>query len=519
MSLLTVKKLNIRSDHTLVYPIHLNINAGQTLGLVGESGAGKTLIGHAIMNLLPATLKHHAAEMTLNDQALHQLTPEQWRSIRGNKIGMIFQEPMTALNPLKTIGRQIAEPLQIHQHRHYADCQEEVIDMLHRVGIDDPSTRLNHFPHQFSGGQRQRIMIAMAIINKPKLLIADEPTTALDVTTQANILKLLSSLQQERNMAILLISHDLHVVKTLAHHTIVLKDGRMVETGTTKTLLRRPKEDYTKLLVQNPLPQPTTMLDNAPNVLNVKHLSVALPQKRTLIMPAKMNTILHQVSLTLQQGQCIGIVGESGSGKSTLAKAILKLIPYQGEVHIQGHPWHQLTGKHIQRQRSNIQMVFQDPYSSLNPRMTVFELIREGLRIHQPADYNSHTKIIHQVIKDVGLPVSCLKRYPNAFSGGQRQRIALARALVLKPKILLLDEPTSALDRHNQLQIIDLLQDLKVKHQLAYLFISHDWRVIQALCHDIVVLHNGHIVEQGSCQQLMKTPKHPLTQQLIEAAS
>lgn len=518
MSLLTVEQLSIQGDTTLVHPINFTLKQGQTLGLVGESGAGKTLIGHAIMNLLPEHLNVQAQTLQFCNHDLTTFNLQQWQAIRGQNIGMIFQEPMTALNPVKTIGKQIAETLQVHHKRYYSDCQEQIITLLDRVGIDRPIERINDFPHQFSGGQRQRIMIAMAIINQPQLLIADEPTTALDVTTQASILQLLASLQEELNMAIILISHDLHVIKELAHETIVMKQGHVIESGNTQHILESPKDPYTQLLIRQPLPEPKPVLDQAKTVLKTQHLSVSVGAQKSFFQSAKQHLILSNIALQLKQGQCIGIVGESGSGKSTLAKAILKIMPSQGSIHVMGHPWHNMSPRKIRPLRSHIQMVFQDPYSSLNPRMSVFDILREGLIVHAPNDTSKHKEMIQKAILEVGLPVDCIHRFPNAFSGGQRQRIAIARALVLKPQIILLDEPTSALDRHNQLQIIELLQKLKMNHQLAYLFISHDWRVIQAMCHDIIVLHEGHIVEQGPCDQLMQNPQHPLTQQLIEAS-
>ncbi len=517
MPLLTVDRLSIAFHETnaqhVVEDVSFTIEPGEVMALIGESGSGKSLTALSVMRLLPqaATLSTES-QIHFEDSALTTMTERELQSIRGSKIAMIFQEPMTSLNPLHRIGRQIGEVLKLHSTLSGREIEGRVLELLDDVQLGGLKTRLNAYPHELSGGQRQRVMIAMALACNPALLIADEPTTALDVTVQAEILKLLKKLQEERQMAMLFITHDLHMVQKIAHKVCVMTKGRIVEQGTVQEIFTQPQHDYTKRLLSA---QPTNLAPlanpDAPEMLRLEDISVAFMQKRRFFGKAPTIRVLDNVSFAVKEGQTLGVMGESGSGKSTLAMAILRLIPYTGTTVFMGMQLNMLQKEAMRAMRKELQIVFQDPFASLNPRMSVGEIISEGLRAHGMAPLNA----IDEVLKEVGLDPGIQHRYPHEFSGGQRQRIAIARALVLKPTLLILDEPTSALDISVQAQIIDLLHGLQQKYTLTMIFISHDLRVIRAMSHAIVVLKDGRIVEQGHTNAILESPQTSYTQLLI----
>ncbi len=504
----------------VVQGISFDIRRGETLALVGESGSGKSVTAHSILRLLPYPLASHpTGSVNYGGQDLLAMEEKKIRHIRGNRIAMIFQEPMTSLNPLQAIGKQINEVLALHKGLTGQAATRRTLELLELVGIPEPHKRLKALPHELSGGQRQRVMIAMALANEPELLIADEPTTALDVTVQLKILELLKSLQARLGMALLLISHDLNLVKRIAHRVCVMQRGCIVEQATCAQLFSAPQHPYTQVLLgADPSGTPAQTEVGEP-MLEVQDLRVWFAIKKGLLR----RTVDHVkavdgISFSLPRGQTLGIVGESGSGKSTLGLAILRLIRSQGSLRFQGKPLDCLTQQQVRPLRRQMQVVFQDPFGSLSPRMSVSQIVGEGLRIHGMGTEAEQETAIIEALKEVGLDPETRHRYPHEFSGGQRQRIAIARALVLKPALILLDEPTSALDRTVQRQVVELLRSLQTKYNLTYLFISHDLAVVKALSHQLMVVKQGQVVEQGAAADIFAAPQHPYTQQLLEAA-
>jgi microcin C transport system ATP-binding protein len=524
-SLLEVRDLSVafaRGAVTAADHVSFRIGKGETVALVGESGSGKTVSALSILRLLPyPSASHPSGEIWFEGRDMLKLSEKQLQSVRGNRISMIFQEPMTSLNPLHPIERQVGEVLRIHKFMDENAVRARVLELLQKVGIREPEKRLDAFPHQLSGGQRQRVMIAMALANEPDLLIADEPTTALDVTIQAQILELLKQLQREMGMAMLLITHDLGIVRKMAERVYIMQGGKIVEDGATERIFTDPHHAYTKqLLAAEPKGDPPPANDTAPVVVETDDLKVWFPIKRGLMR----RTVDHVkavdgLSLKVRKGQTVGVVGESGSGKTTLGLAILRLISSEGPVVYMGKRIDGLTSRDMRPLRKDMQIVFQDPYGSLSPRLSVGQIIEEGLTIQAPElDYAQRRARVSTVLKEVGLDPTAQDRYPHEFSGGQRQRIAIARAMVLRPKFVMLDEPTSALDMSVQAQIVDLLRDLQKKHDLAYLFISHDLKVIRALCNYVVVMRNGKVVEEGPAADVFANPKEEYTKALFAAA-
>ncbi|MCU6683086.1 microcin C ABC transporter ATP-binding protein YejF [Leclercia sp. H6W5] len=504
---------------TVVNDISLQIDAGETLALVGESGSGKSVTALSVLRLLPAPpVVYPQGDILFHGQSLLHADERTLRGVRGNKIAMIFQEPMVSLNPLHTLEKQLYEVLSLHRGMRKEAARGEMLDCLERTGIRNAAKRLADFPHQLSGGERQRVMIAMALLTRPELLIADEPTTALDVTVQAQILQLLRELRDELNMSLLFITHNLSIVKKLADRVAVMQSGRCVEQNRAATLLAAPQHPYTqRLLNSEPAGDPVPLPDTAQPLLSVKDLSVAFPVRKGLLRRVVDNKqVLNNVSFTLRPGETLGLVGESGSGKSTTGLALLRLIASKGEIMFDGQPLHRWDRRQMLPVRHRIQVVFQDPNSSLNPRLNVQQIIEEGLRVHQPdLSAQAREEEVIRVMSEVGLDPQTRHRYPAAFSGGQRQRIAIARALILRPELIILDEPTSSLDKTVQAQILALLKNLQEKHRLAYIFISHDLQVVRALCHQVIVLRQGEVVEQGECQRVFAAPTQAYTRQLL----
>jgi microcin C transport system ATP-binding protein len=502
--------------------ISFDIRKGETVALVGESGSGKSVTALSVMKLLPYPSAHHpSGAVRFNGRDLLPLSEEQMRHVRGNDITIIFQEPMTSLNPLHTIEKQIGEILLLHRGMTGAPARARTLELLTQVGIPEPQTRLQSYPHQLSGGQRQRVMIAMALANEPDLLIADEPTTALDVTVQAQILKLLKDLQSRLGMAMLFITHDLGIVRKLADTVCVMKEGKIVEQGPVETVFTAPSHAYTRaLLAAEPKPDPAPLQPDAPLVLEANDLKVWFPIRRGVLR----RTVGHikavdGVNIAVRKGETLGIVGESGSGKTTLGLAILRLISSQGLICFMGKSITGLKFRDMRPFRRDMQIVFQDPYGSLSPRMSVSDIVGEGLGVHQPNLSRQDRE--HRVIRaltEVGLDPETRFRYPHEFSGGQRQRIAVARAIVLEPTFIVLDEPTSALDMLIQAQIVDLLRDLQKRLDLTYLFISHDLRVVAALASRLMVMRHGKVVEEGPAAELFASPKSDYTRALFAAA-
>ena len=502
--------------------VSFKIGRGETVALVGESGSGKTVSALSIVKLLPyPSASHPSGEIFFQGRNLMAATENELREIRGSRISMIFQEPMTSLNPLHTIERQVGEVLKVHRGLDDATAHARVIELLRKVGIHDPERRLGAFPHELSGGQRQRVMIAMALANEPDLLIADEPTTALDVTIQAQILELLQDLSREMGMAMLLITHDLGIVRKMARRVYVMKSGEIVEEGHTEAIFSDPQHAYTQhLLAAEPKGEPGPFVSTAPLVVETEDLKVWFPIKTGLL---KRTTdyvkAVDGISLDLREGQTLGIVGESGSGKTTLGLAILRLISSKGPIVYLGNRIDGFSSSQMRPLRKEMQIVFQDPYGSLSPRLSVGQIIEEGLLIQQPGlGYDERRDRVGTALTEVGLEPEAQDRYPHEFSGGQRQRIAIARAMVLQPKFVMLDEPTSALDMSVQAQIVDLLRGLQAKRHLAYLFISHDLRVVRALCNYVIVMRNGKVVEEGPADQIFDHPRETYTQALLAAA-
>ena len=498
------------------------IDKGETLALVGESGSGKSVSALAILKLLPyPSASHPSGSVRFKGQELLDADERDLRKVRGNDITMVFQEPMTSLNPLHTVERQIGEILEVHQNIKGDAARARIIDLLGKVGIRDPETRLLDYPHQLSGGQRQRVMIAMALANNPDLLIADEPTTALDVTVQAQILKLLKELQAEFGMALLLITHDLGIVRRMADKVVVMQHGKAVESGDAKEVFANPQHPYTRmLLTAEPKGAPPPNDPSAPTVLETKGLKVWFPIKRGFFR----KTVGHikavdGVDATVRSGQTLGVVGESGSGKTTLGLALLRLIRSEGPIVYMGKNIDGYNTAMMRPLRKDMQIVFQDPFGSLSPRLSIQQIVEEGLTVQgRNLGYDQRRDIVARALTEVGLDPSTMDRYPHEFSGGQRQRIAIARALALEPKFIMLDEPTSALDMSVQAQIVDLLRELQQKHTLAYLFISHDLKVVRALANEVIVMRNGVTVESGPTAEVFSNPKTDYTKALIAAA-
>ena len=505
-----------------VKQISFDIGKAETVALVGESGSGKTVTALSILRLLPyPAALHPSGVIHFKGEDLMALAPDSLRHVRGNQISMIFQEPMTSLNPLHTIEQQIGEVLKIHRGLSNHAVRERVLDLLDKVGIEDPKGRLDSYPHQLSGGQRQRVMIAMALANEPDLLIADEPTTALDVTIQAQILDLLLKLKSEFNMAMLLITHDLGIVRKMADRVCVMTNGEIVERGTTHDIFTAPQHPYTKhLLASEPKGSPPAVNAKAPVILEARDLKVWFPIKRGFLRRVVGHIkAVDGIDLAVKEGQTLGVVGESGSGKTTLGLALLRLVSSEGPIVYLGNRIDGYDSKRMRPIRRDMQIVFQDPYGSLSPRLSVGQIIEEGLLIQKPGmDRAERRARVSKALKEVGLDPTFQDRYPHEFSGGQRQRIAIARALVLEPKFLILDEPTSALDVSVQAQIVDLLRDLQKRYKLAYLFISHDLKVVRALANAIIVLRHGKVVEQGPARTVFAKPKTDYTKALLAAA-
>jgi microcin C transport system ATP-binding protein len=508
----------------VLFDVSLSLEKGQTVALVGESGSGKSITALSILRLLEDSCNiSHQGEIRLQGRNIFTLSPEEIRKIRGNRIAMIFQEPMTSLNPVYTIGNQLLEPLRLHRHMDNKEAEQEAIRLLARTGIDDPAGRLGAYPHQLSGGQRQRVMIAMALACRPALLIADEPTTALDVTIQAQILELIRDIQEEYTMGLLLITHDLAMVRKLASRIYIMRNGRIVESGTAEKIFTSPADTYTRTLMAAIPKTIKTPAPPGPVLVKLENLSCRFETYGAWVHPFKRKKkvieAVYRVTLNLHQGTTCGIVGESGSGKTTLGMAILKLVRSSGVILFEGQniqPW---TNRRLRPLRSDLQVIFQDPFSSLSPRFTVHEIIEEGLKIHTPrATREQRYQRVLDTLVEVGLTEEMAFRFPHEFSGGQRQRIAIARAIVLKPKFLILDEPTSALDVTIQGQIIELLLDLQKKYQLTYLFISHDLRVVRALSDYVAVMRHGRIVEAGPAEEIFTSPARQYTRRLFSAA-
>ncbi|WIJ26157.1 ABC transporter ATP-binding protein [Devosia sp. RR2S18] len=519
--LLSIRDLNIRfGAHGAVRNVSFDIAPGETLALVGESGSGKSVTALSVLKLQPrvATLE---GQIAFKGTDLVTAPDAELRAIRGDRISMIFQEPMSSLNPVHTVERQIGEVLAIHRGLRASAARERTLELLEAVGIPDPATRLAAYPHQLSGGQRQRVMIAMALANEPDLLIADEPTTALDVTVQAQILMLLKDLQQRLGMAMLFITHDLGIVRRIADRVCVMTNGEIVEAGPVETIFTQPQHAYTRhLLAAEPKGSPPVSIPDAPTIVNVADLKVWFPIKRGLLR----RTVGHiravdGVDLSIRRGETLGVVGESGSGKSTLGYALLRLIASEGRIIVLGKQVQSRSWRAMRPLRSDMQIVFQDPFGSLSPRLSISEIIGEGLKVHaKRLSAAEREQRVVRVLEEVGLPAEARFRYPHEFSGGQRQRIAIARALVLEPKFLVLDEPTSALDVSIQAQVVDLLRAVQERHGLTYLFISHDLKVVRALANRLIVMRNGKVVEAGAAHDIFTSPRSDYTRALMAAA-
>ncbi len=525
--LLSVRDLSVAfrqngEERISVDRVSFDIAEGETVALVGESGSGKSVSALSILKLLPyPAASHPSGEILFNGKDLMTASEPELRRVRGNDVTMIFQEPMTSLNPLHSVERQISEILKMHQGMSDQAARARTLELLHEVGIREPEKRLAAFPHQLSGGQRQRVMIAMALANKPKLLIADEPTTALDVTVQAQILQLLAELKQAQGMSMLFITHDLGIVRKIADRVCVMSKGKIVETGPTKEIFDNPQHEYTKhLLAAEPKGEPPLADLSAKKVMEGKDIRVWFPIKKGFLRKTVDHVkAVDGINVTLRAGQTLGVVGESGSGKTTLGLALSRMISSQGEIRFDGRDIAKFSFKDMRPLRREMQIVFQDPFGSLSPRMTIADIIAEGLLVHEPKlSVDARDERVVAALKEVNLDPESRFRYPHEFSGGQRQRIAIARAMVLNPKFVMLDEPTSALDMSVQAQVVDLLRALQKKHDLAYLFISHDLKVVRALANDVLVMRNGKAVEYGTSKEVFANPKTDYTKALMAAA-
>jgi len=564
--LISIRDLHVafrqgEKENEVVHGADLDIFPNETLALVGESGSGKTVTASSILRLLPesnvtysrgrihfrsgAGYVHDSGQIPASSKAPdagHSPGPERdsipsrnsspepidllsapdsiLMTVRGNEIGMIFQEPMSSLNPLHTIEKQIAETLFIHRGLSLEQSRPVVLEWLQKVGIRDPEQRLKAYPHQLSGGERQRVMIAMALINEPGLLIADEPTTSLDVTIQAQILDLLKKLREEMHLAVLFITHDLSIVRRIADRVAVMQDGNIIETAATEEIFRSPQHEYTKALIAaEPGEAPKASGVGSDEIVKIENLKVWFPIQRGFLRLTKgYIKAVDGVSLSVRRGQTLGIVGESGSGKTTLGKAILRLEHSEGEIFFGSTALHQLSDKEVRPLRRSMQVIFQDPYGSLSPRLTVERIIGEGMEVHNIGEKGDREERIIAAMREVGLDPETRHRFPNEFSGGQRQRIALARALVLKPDLIILDEPTSSLDRSIQFQVIELLKELQQRHRLTYLFISHDLKVVKSLAHELAIMKNGKVVEHGPAAEIFRNPQNDYTRELLRTA-
>ena len=526
-ALLSVRDLSVafhqgEAETLAVDRVSFDIRPGEVVALVGESGSGKSVSANSILKLLPyPAASHPSGEILFQGKDLLKASEAELRHVRGNDITMIFQEPMTSLNPLHTIEKQIGEILEMHQAMTGTAARTRILELLNQVGIREPEKRLTAYPHELSGGQRQRVMIAMALANRPKLLIADEPTTALDVTVQAQILELLRKLKGEHGMSMLFITHDLGIVRKFADRVCVMTKGRIVEEGTVADVFERPQHAYTQhLLASEPRGEPPTADPARPVVMEAKELRVWFPIKAGFMRKVVDHVkAVDGVDLTLRAGETLGIVGESGSGKTTLGLALARLIASEGRIVFIGDAINGYSFKQMLPYRNRLQVVFQDPFGSLSPRMPVGEIIAEGLKVHERSlSADERDQRVAWALKEVGLDPETRWRYPHEFSGGQRQRIAIARAMVLKPRFVMLDEPTSALDMTVQAQVVDLLRDLQTKHDLAYLFISHDLKVVKALANHVIVMRMGKVVEEGPSEAIFRAPKEDYTKALMAAA-
>ncbi|WHA41101.1 ABC transporter ATP-binding protein [Agrobacterium larrymoorei] len=510
-------KESLAVDH-----VSFDIMPGEILALVGESGSGKSVSANSILKLLPyPAASHPSGQILFEGKDLLHASVRELRAVRGNDITMIFQEPMTSLNPLHSIERQIGEILELHQAITGAEARKRILELLNQVGIREPEKRLKAYPHELSGGQRQRVMIAMALANRPKLLIADEPTTALDVTVQAQILELLGTLKNQHRMSMLFITHDLGIVRKFADRVCVMTKGKIVETGTVEQVFSNPQHAYTRhLLAAEPKGEPPAADDRKPIVMQGDEIKVWFPIKAGLMRKVVDHVkAVDGIDITLRAGQTVGVVGESGSGKTTLGLALSRLISSKGRISFIGQSIDSYSYAMMMPLRNRLQVVFQDPYGSLSPRMSVGEIIAEGLRVHEKSlSFDERDRRVAQALEEVGLDPATRWRYPHEFSGGQRQRIAIARAMVLKPRFVMLDEPTSALDMSVQAQVVDLLRNLQARHDLAYLFISHDLKVVKALANEVIVMRHGKIVESGPAKTIFEAPKEDYTRALMAAA-
>ncbi|MGR5000046.1 ABC transporter ATP-binding protein [Vibrio celticus] len=505
-----------------VKKVNFTLNSSETLAIVGESGSGKSVSSNALMRLLPDNaIIDPQSQIEFEEQSILEKTERQMQSIRGDRIGMIFQEPMTSLNPYLRVGIQVAEAIMCHRKVSKSKAKQRVLELFELVHLPMPEQAYTKYPHEFSGGQLQRIMIAMALINEPDILIADEPTTALDVTVQAEVLSLIKEIQGKMGMAILFITHDLGVVKHFADRVLVMCKGELVEEGQTQELFDNPKHDYTRMLINSiPKGAKVPVEATAPELLCADDIRVQFLVKSHFIKSkSQYFDAVKGISLNLKQGETLGIVGESGSGKSTLGRALIGLLPSSGRIVYKGQDVSLLNDKERHKLKKDVQMVFQDPYGSLSPRMTVGEIITEGLTVHQPQlSKKERLERARKALIEVRLEPNSINRYPHEFSGGQRQRIAIARALILEPSFILLDEPTSALDRSVQLTVIDLLKDIQTKHNIGFLFISHDLSVVKALSDRVLVMQKGEVMEEGAAEDIFNNPKNDYTKKLIEAS-
>ncbi len=528
-SLLKVSNLSVdfkmqNAQFRAVDNISFSLSKGETLALVGESGSGKSVSALSIMQLLPYPLASHDEKSSIifDDDELIGADDGFMRKIRGRKIGMIFQEPLTSLNPLHTIEKQIGEVLKIHQNMNDEQALKRIKELLNLVGLDKMKERIKAYPHELSGGQRQRVMIAMALANNPEILIADEPTTALDVTIQAQVLELLEQLKKDIGLSLLMITHDLSIVEKMADKVCVMKKGKIVEQGEKKKIYESPQHEYTKMLLSSRPEKalPPKASDSKELLIKGVNIKVYFPKKKNFFgKVTEFVKAVDDISVNIKAGHTLGVVGESGSGKSTLGMALLRLIKSEGSIYFNGKDLRQFSKHNLRNIRSDLQIVFQDPFGSLSPRMSVAQIIGEGLKVHRPElKAKDIDDLVIEALNDVHLPPETRHRYPHEFSGGQRQRISIARAMIVRPKFIVLDEPTSALDISVQVQIVKLLQELQEKHNLAYMFISHDLRVVRAMAHEIMVMKDGKVIEFGNAENIFNNPKEEYTKSLIDAA-